>query len=289
MHALSPPNKETHMENHADNINRLFSIIELQGVDTQQPMLYGYFFIDKAHENLERIKTQLVRDGYTFVDLGKSEDARFLLHVENVVIHSRESLFKQIQDFEQLAKTHHVESFDGWDLGNPDKSKALINHEDFEKQLQGKTAQELFDYGDKLLHAGVFSKAVAVFDRCLADGFDVEQCLYKQFICHDCLENLPQAIASLEKILALNPKNFKACFNMGAIAYDQKDYKTAIQFYEQAAKIHDNNEFVYYGIALAQYGLNYIEEAAKNCKIALQLNPHNAQTKELLGMIENTQ
>lgn len=277
------------MQNHADNINRLFSIIELQGVDTQQPLRYGYFFIDKNRENLEQLQTQLIKDNYTAVELGQSEDARYLLHVEKIATHSRDSLLKQIQDFEQLAQTHQVESFDGWDLGNPDKDQPLVTQAGFEQQLQGKTPKELAAYGEQLLHAGVFNKAITVFDQCLTHNFEVEDCLYKQFIAYDCLEEPKKAMDNLAKILAINPKNFKACFNMGAAAYDQRDYPNAITYYQRAAEIHDNNEYVYYGMALAQLGLNDIQAAEKNCKIALKLNPHNAQTKELLSVIEKTQ
>ena len=45
------------------NINSIFDKMELQGVDTKKPLLFGYFFYDKSKSKLENLKNGTQRLG----------------------------------------------------------------------------------------------------------------------------------------------------------------------------------------------------------------------------------
>ena len=273
------------MEDRINNIDSIFKKIELQGVNINTQLLYGYFFVDNDKKKLNTFKDKLIDSSFDFVSIEKLEDEFYLLHIEKIEIHSKKSLLNQITDFEKLAKTNNIQSFDGWDIGNSDKSKPLISNDNFNKLLIGKTPQELFKFAEELLEYGVFDKSVIVFDKCLENKFEIENSLYKQFICYDYLEEPQNGISNLKKVLDINPNHFKACFNIGALSYSLDDYTTSIEFYEKATKIDENSDSAFYGISLSQYCIEEIQKSEENCKRALALNPQNENAKELLEII----
>jgi hypothetical protein len=83
------------------NINSIFDQMELQGVDTKKPLLYGYFFYDQDQSKLAELKDELLKDKYKLVRLEKAEDQEFILHVEKVEIHSRASLLEREIELDQ--------------------------------------------------------------------------------------------------------------------------------------------------------------------------------------------
>ncbi|MDU1893051.1 MAG: ribonuclease E inhibitor RraB [Dysgonomonas sp.] len=270
----------------AENINRIFRTLELQGVDTNKPLLYGYYFVDKSKEKLEKVKDGLTDKGYTFVDLELNDD-EYWLHLEKEETHSRETLLKQLDEFDKLARSNRIESFDGWDVGNPDATQPLISNKMFEALLENKTPEELYNFAVELLENQIFDKSIFVFDKCVAANFECENSLYKQFICYDYMGEAENAIAKLKEVLKLNPVHFKACFNIGALSYDLEDFQTSVEYYKKAAEIDDKDDSVYYGIAASQFCLGELQASEENCKTVLKLNSKNGNAKELLKMIKD--
>ena len=66
------------------NINSIFDKMELQGVDTKKPLLYGYFFFDWDKSKLEKLKEELLKDNYKLVRLESAENQEFILHIEAI-------------------------------------------------------------------------------------------------------------------------------------------------------------------------------------------------------------
>ncbi|MBS9774533.1 MAG: ribonuclease E inhibitor RraB [Tenacibaculum sp.] len=276
------------MDIQRENIERIFKILLLQGVSLDNPLLYGYFFIDESYEKLEKLKEELVEQGYTFVSNEQFEDKdsnEFLLHLEKIENHSLESLENRLHEFNSLAEKFNV-YFDGWDLGSSDPMRPLVSNEQFIDFLNSKMISDIFNVAEQLLENEIFDKSVIAFDKCINDNYKVEESLYKQFICYDYLNEPNQAIENLKKVIALNPQHFKAYFNVGAIAYGLQDYKTSLEFYKKAFVLDNTNDAVVYGISACQFCLGEMENAEKNCLLALQLNNNNENAQALLKIIK---
>lgn len=268
------------------NINSIFDQMELQGVDTKRPLLYGYYFYDQDQSKLEKLKDELLKDKYKLVRLEKAEDQEFILHVEKVEIHSRASLLERENQLEQLSKTFQVASYDGWDVGNPDPSKPLVSKDDgFEKSLDNRSAAELYKMAMELYDSKSHDKAVVVFQKCIESNYKLDTCYYKQGVSYLDLGQAKVGVEKFEAALKINPKYVKACFNIGATCYEIEEYQKSIEYYQKAAKLDPKDDRVYYGIAAAQFVLGQLKAAEENCQMALKLNPGNENAKALLGDI----
>ncbi|AEE52299.1 ribonuclease E inhibitor RraB [Haliscomenobacter hydrossis] len=266
------------------NIDSIFDKMELQGVDIQKPLLYGFYFYDQDQSKLEKLKDELLKDKYKLVRLEKAEDQEFVLHVEKVEIHSRASLLERENQLEQLSKTFQVASYDGWDVGNPDPTKPLVSKDDgFEKSLVNKSAAELYKMANDLYNSKSHNEAVVVFQKCIESNYKLDTCYYKQGVSYLGLGQAKVGIEKFEAALKINPKYVKACFNIGATCYDNEEYQKSIDYYQKAAKLDPKDDRVYYGIAAAQFVLGHLKAAEENCQIALKLNPGNENAKALLG------
>lgn len=266
------------------HIDTIFDKMELQGVDTKKPLLYGYFFYDQDPSKLEKLKDELLKDNYKLVRLEKTEEQEFILHVEKVELHSRASLLERENQLEQLSKTFQVASYDGWDVGNPDPTKPLISKDDdFEKSLDNKSAAELYKMAIELYDSKSHDKAVVVFQKCIESNYKLDTCYYKQGVSYLDLGQAKIGIEKFEAALKINPKYVKACFNIGATCYDIEEYQKSIDYYQKAAKLDPKDDRVYYGIAAAQFMLGNLKAAEENCQMALKLNPGNENAKALLG------
>jgi hypothetical protein len=88
------------------------------GWDTEQELLWGYFFMDAEAGHLQPLARKLEEMGYRFVDLYPTDDgSTHVLHVERVERHSPLSLDRRNQELNALAKECGVESYDGMDVG----------------------------------------------------------------------------------------------------------------------------------------------------------------------------
>lgn len=107
-----------------ENIQEIFSQMENNGIYTNQSLLYGYFFTDKNVVNLEKAKTTLLKNGFDFADLYENEGI-YWLHMERIEIHNPDSLFELNKELYQLADYYNLQTYDGFDVGNPEKGKPL--------------------------------------------------------------------------------------------------------------------------------------------------------------------
>lgn len=270
-----------------DNLNRIITVLELQGVDFNQPFLYGYFFVDKNLEKLDKLSTKLAKKGFSKVTIEKRDSELYFLHLEKIESHTQESLLERLNEFDQLAKDETIELFDGWDVGHVDISKPLVSEEQFKNKMQTIDVNDLHNYANVLLKNGIYERAISVFDECIKNNIEVKNSLYKQFICFDYLGEPENVIWKLKEVLKINPNHFKSCYNIGAVSYDLENFDESIEFYEKAAKINSNDDSVFYGIALSQYCLGNMVEAEFNCKKALSLNKNNENAGQLLTIMSN--
>jgi len=267
------------------NINSIFDKMELQGVDTKKPLLFGYFFYDKNKSKLENLKNELLKDYYKLVRLEKTEKKEFILHVEKVEVHTRTSLLDIENQLEKLSKRFKVETYDGWDVGNADPTKPLVSKSDFEKSLDTKTDTELYKLANELYDSETNDKAIIVFNKCIEKNIKLDTSNYKIGVSYIGLGQIEIGVTKLEQAVRLNPNYFKACFNLGATYYDNQQYQKSVDYYQKAAKINPKDDKVFYGIAASQFVLGLFKDAEINCKIALKLNSNNTNASSLLDNI----
>lgn len=281
---LNAQTQET--RNDMESINSIFDRMEAQGVDIQQPLLYGYFFFDNDKAKLEQLKAELVKQGYKIVGIDKKENGEFMLHVEKVEIHTRQSLNEKEKTLRVLAKRYKVTSYDGFDVGNADPTKPIVTDESFKKLINSKKDNALFDLGIKLYNLEIWDKATLVFKECLNQNVKPDTSAYKLGNALINLNRIEEGIASLENATVYNPKYTSAFFNIGATCYDIHQYEKSVKYYQLANNLKPNDDRILYGIAASQYGLQQFDKSLENCKKALVVNKDNENAKQLLQMLK---
>lgn len=129
---LNPPEEFTDMlnsifENNNGENNKEEKLLKIKGMfrkmkteakwDMSKPMLWGYFFLDPDKKKLEALTKKLSREKFDIVNIEATDDKEvYRLHIEEKTIHTPESLIKQNNRLEYLAKENDIESFDGWDV-----------------------------------------------------------------------------------------------------------------------------------------------------------------------------
>lgn len=277
----------TRNKNGMEYIDRIFDSMEAEGVDTQQRMLYGYFFFDKDKVKLERLSAELVRQAYMPVALEKNDDGTFALHVEKIETQSRHSLLQRGAELKALTNRFSVETYDGFDVGNADPSRPLVCNESFLRFMTSKKGNDLFDLGLKLYDLDINDKASKVFIECIKQNIKSDISSFKLAGALFELGKLDEALSNLEHAVKLNPKYFDAYFNLGAVYYDSGNYQKSFDNYVIADRLQPNDDKTVYGIAASQFALGKFSEARENCDKVLKLNPKNENAKVLLGMLTN--
>jgi len=268
-----------------DAINSIFDRIEALGIDTNQELLYGYFFVGKNKSQMESLKQALEQQLYSFVEIRK-EDKEFVLHIEKIERHTRESLFTIKQNFTKLAESYGV-SYDGFDVGNINPAKPLISNEDFQKFVTAHNDGELFQLGIRLYDLEIYDKAKIVFEECLKKNINPDIVSYKLGNMLSWQGEIEDGIKYLEQAVQLNPNYLDAWFNLGAICYDNALFDASVKYYQQADKLKPNDEDIIYGIAAAQFAVGQFDKSLENCKKVLEINPQSENAKVLLEMIKN--
>ena len=107
-----------------DAIQELFDDIkEVKKWNIDEPLRYGYFFLDNDLGKLNILGNELEKQGYTFVETFEAEPEEtdelemYYLHVEKIEIHSVESLFERNKQLYRIADEFELDSYDGFDIG----------------------------------------------------------------------------------------------------------------------------------------------------------------------------
>jgi len=268
-------------------INSIFDKMEIQGVDTKQNLLYGYFFFDTDKSKLENLKIELTNQSYKFVQIDKKDNGEFMLHVEKIEKHTRQTLYDREQKLRQLATKYSVSSFDGFDVGNVDPKKPLLSNDNFSMFISSKKGADLFDLGIRLYDLEINDKAEIVFKECIKQNIKPDTASFKLGNTLIGQNKVEEGIQQLEQATKLNPNYLSAFFNLGAICYENLQFQKSIQYYQLADKLKPNDDRIIYGIAASQYGINQFDKSLENCKKALQINKDNENAKQLLQMLKS--
>lgn len=118
----APPDTSERMK----NIDSIFTRMEADGINTNQELLFSFYFFDKNKKDLEALGQHLSEQGYRIARLELMPDVKYLLNVEKVAVHSRESLLKEEVKMVELSVQFDVDDYDGWEVGNADPTKPLV-------------------------------------------------------------------------------------------------------------------------------------------------------------------
>ena len=112
-------------ESQLEGIRQIFAEAKQQdNWNTDEPMLYSYYFVDEDADKLEELGVELEENGYDFIgvfELGDEETdeatGEFLLHIDREEKHTPESLAERNVELQKIADDHEIETYDGWEFG----------------------------------------------------------------------------------------------------------------------------------------------------------------------------
>ncbi|MDQ3132752.1 MAG: ribonuclease E inhibitor RraB [Acidobacteriota bacterium] len=115
--------KET--ESQLEGIRQIFAEAKQQdNWNTDEQMLYSYYFVDEDADKLEELGIKLEENGYDFIgvfELGDEETdeatGEYLLHIDREEKHTPESLAERNVELQKIADEHEIETYDGWEFG----------------------------------------------------------------------------------------------------------------------------------------------------------------------------
>ncbi len=115
----------TDTESQLEGIRQIFAEAKQQdNWNTDEDMLYSYYFVDKSVDKLEKLGNMFETQGFSFVDvfeLGDEETGEstgeYLLQIDKTEIHTPESLAQRNVEFQKIADENDIESYDGWEFG----------------------------------------------------------------------------------------------------------------------------------------------------------------------------
>jgi len=270
-----------------NNIDEIFTRMELQGIKINSKMLYGYFFYGENKKQLEKLKRELAKENYEIVRLDElKEDKTNVLHLQKVEIQSRETLGNTNKRFKLLAKKYNIE-YDGWDVGNKNPEEPIMTQDKFRKYLKALSNSELFINSKKLYDLNDYSNALIGFDICVQKKIKIDTSMFCLSNCLIEIGQVESGLATFKKVIEINPKYEKALFNIAVISYDLERIDDAIKYYTKVINVNPKRDEAFYGIAAGEYVKGNHNKAKKYCKKALEINPDNTLAQELLNWLKS--
>lgn len=113
------------IESQLEGIREIFAEAKREdNWNTDEPMLYSFYFVDKNIEKLEKLGLKLEADGYDFIDIFQLGDedtekptGEYLLHIDKIETHTPESVAQRNVEFQKLADEFEIDTYDGWEFG----------------------------------------------------------------------------------------------------------------------------------------------------------------------------
>lgn len=107
-----------------EKIEKMFSNMKSNGINTNTTMLWGYFFTSNRKDKFEQVTNELRNKGFDFVEIFQAEDKSFWLHLERKEVHNAKSLYELDEELYSIAEKYKI-TYDGFDVGNVDKDKPI--------------------------------------------------------------------------------------------------------------------------------------------------------------------
>jgi regulator of ribonuclease activity B len=108
------------MECNFGRLLEMFDLMNRDGLNTGQPLKWGFFFMDSAVEPLRCVLQELEGHDYQLERLEAAEDGTWVLAVSKCEVLNAEKLHRRNEAFNKLAEHCGAEDYDGWDVGRID-------------------------------------------------------------------------------------------------------------------------------------------------------------------------
>jgi tetratricopeptide (TPR) repeat protein len=96
---------------------------------------------------------------------------------------------------------------------------------------------------------------------------------YGSYLNDDYVLGYEKSIKYFSRILSIEPKNYKAYYNLGIAYFNLKKFDTALDNYKIALSINPNYKYCYYNIGLIYEATKNFREAAEAYEKALEIDP----------------
>lgn len=107
------------MNSDLHRIQSIFVNMQENGWDTNQPLKWGYFFVDEKRSLLIQLSKELQKQLYNEEYLQQEDAGIWILNVSKVEVLTAEELHNKNELFNKLAKSMGAELYDGWDVEKP--------------------------------------------------------------------------------------------------------------------------------------------------------------------------
>jgi hypothetical protein len=107
-----------------EKIDKMFSNMKANGVNTDTVLLWGYFFTSNKKDKFDQVANELKSKNFDFVEIFQAEDKSYWLHLERKEIHNSKSLYALDEELYAIADKYKI-IYDGFDVGNVDKDKPI--------------------------------------------------------------------------------------------------------------------------------------------------------------------
>lgn len=173
------------------------------------------------------------------------------------------------------------------------KSYEYETNGDYTKAIQSlKNIYDADNYSTNLrlgwLHysSGLFTESTTYYQKCIALMPYSIECKFGLILPLKALGNWTAVKGQYEKILKVDAKNSTANYNIGLLYYGQKNYKTALSYFEKVTNLYPFDFDSSLMLAWSHLQLGNYREAKILFDHALLIQPENASAKEGLTYIK---
>lgn len=105
------------MKHNIHAIEEAFSRMKKAGWNPNGGVKWGFYFFNRDRAVLSKMRDFLLLDGYVLGYFWETEEGgEYVLHVIKIENHTVKSLHERNRDLNDLARTFHLDSYDGWDV-----------------------------------------------------------------------------------------------------------------------------------------------------------------------------
>ncbi len=144
-----------------------------------------------------------------------------------------------------------------------------------------------FDNGSKLFQEGKYKEAVVVFKAIIEKVPEYAEAHFNLALCYVRMNDMDNAIPSLEKSIELKPDLTTAYGILGEAYMGRKEFDKAINVLSKGVEFDQNNPSYYYSMGIAYCNLRKAEEAIEILNKAKELDETFSNVYYLLGIAYN--
>ena len=144
------------------------------------------------------------------------------------------------------------------------------------------STEELLEKAKKLKNDKKYEESIKVLEHIFKEkpqSDDIKKELlnvlfsYGVYLSDEFVMEFEKAIKYFNKILEIDPNNYRAIYNIGIAHFNMGDMNNAMKAYNNAIRIKSDYKHCYYNIGLIYEVNENLKEALKFYKKALEINP----------------